>query len=62
MKGKYKQKNTHRPPVGPTRGKYRQMWKRQMWDMVPGEEEVTPDERGDVSAQGAGEYRGSIAA
>lgn len=62
MKSKYKQKNSHKPPVGPTRGKYRQMWKRQMWDMVPGEEEMTNDERGYISASGAGEYRESIAA
>ena len=43
MKRRWKKKTHPRTSAGPTRGKYRQMWKRRMWDMVPGEEDMTPD-------------------
>ena len=44
MTKKWKHKKRPKPRTGPTRGKYRQMWKAQIRDMVPGEEEISCDE------------------
>lgn len=62
MKRKWRRKNYPRTSTGPTRGKYRQMWKRTLRDMIPGEEEVVLDECGSVSTSGAGEHRETLAA
>ena len=44
MTKKWKHKKRPKPRTGPTRGKYRQMWKAQIRDMMPGEEETLCDE------------------
>ncbi len=55
MTKKWKHKKQSRPRSGPTRGKYRQMWKVQIREMIPGEEETQCDEV--IPASGAGRYR-----
>ena len=62
MKRRWKKKTHPRTSVGPTRGKYRQMWKRRMWDMVPGEEDMMPEGEHGIPTLGAGESQGSAAA
>lgn len=60
MTKKWKHKKNPKPRNGPTRGKYRQMWKAQIRDMIPGEEEMQCEQI--VPAFGAGGYRKSRAA
>ncbi len=60
MTKKWKRKKHPKPRSGPTRGKYRQMWKVQIREMIPGEEEARCDEA--IPASGAGGYRESRAA
>ena len=44
MTKKWKHKKRPKPRTGPTRGKYRQMWKAQIKGMMPGEEDTLCDE------------------
>ncbi len=60
MTKKWKHKKHSKPRSGPARGKYRQMWKVQIRDMIPGEEETQCEQV--VPAFGAGGYRESRAA
>ena len=55
MTKKWKHKKRPKPRTGPTRGKYRQMWKAQIRDMMPGEEDTLCDEAA-VRAAGFGGY------
>ncbi len=60
MAKKWKHKRNLKPRNGPTRGKYRQMWKAHIRDMIPGEEETQCEQI--VPALSAGGYRQSRAA
>jgi len=40
MANKWKRMKRSKPRTGPTRGKYRQMWKVQIRNMISGEEET----------------------
>ena len=62
MKHKWKRKNYPRTSMGPTRGKYRQMWKHTLRDMIPREEETEINGKDGVSASGAGGHSGTLAA
>ena len=60
MNKKWKRKHQPRPLAGPTRGKYRQMWKTHVWEIVTREEEPQRDDV--IPAIGAGRHHESRAA
>ena len=60
MTKKWKRKKRPKPLAGPTRGKYRQMWKAQIWEMASGEEELQRDRA--IPTPGAGRYHAPRAA
>lgn len=60
MARKWKRRKHTRPPAGPTRGKYRQMWKAHIREMVSGEEDAQRGET--IPAVDSGGYRTSLAA
>ncbi len=60
MTKKWKRKKNSKPRNGPVRGKYRQMWKVQIREMISGEEEPQCEEV--IPAAGTGGYCKSRAA